>query len=151
MELILFFILYIIFWIVYYYIEGRHDAAIIHWLDSTYVTDINELSYYSEIWHKFDAYEKALVHLVITSILLFIEFNVLAYLSLLILSLSIRIIVHNLIINKFRNLPNDYLGTDSFDVFLKYLESKLGISQWTFKLSIFFISLFFSILLLFFK
>jgi hypothetical protein len=141
MEPLLFLILYFFFWVLYYYIESKHDASVILWKNST--TDKNltneqrKLSdKYRKDWHEYDAYEKALVHIVVTLLALLLNITPWFILPLLLLSLGIRLIVHDTLINKFLGIDINHIGTtDRFDIILRYLEQK-GISQWAIKIGI---------------
>lgn len=138
MTLLLFLILYFSFWIVYYFLESNHDAAIILWKNST--TDKNLTKEQRDLadkhrknWHYFDMLEKTLTHIVISLIPLLIGGSVWFVLSLLLLSVAIRLILHNLLINDFLGIDINHIGTtDWFDILLRLFEEK-GISQWTIK------------------
>jgi hypothetical protein len=151
---LIFLMLYFVFWMIYYYIESKHDASVILWKNST--TDKNltkeqrELSdKYRKDWHEYDAYEKALVHIVVTLPVLFIGGSIWLVLSLILLSLGIRLILHDLLINKFLGIDINHIGTtNGFDIFLRSLEEK-GISQWTVKIVIINVAILLSIIFLF--
>lgn len=153
MEL-LFVIIYFIFWIAYYILEGIHDANIILWKQATanpiLTTDQKALNEkYNQNWHEYDAYEKALTHIAITASIFFIGGSIWLFLSLILMSVSIRILIHNYCINKFMNIDVNYIGTtDWFDLFMRKLEDK-GISQWTVKFVLLGISILLVILFLF--
>lgn len=146
MELFLFVIAYILFWCTYYYVEGRHDANVILWKqmsdkkDKT-IHEINLEKLYNKNWHKYDAYEKLMVHLTLPIVSLLFQCNIIFIIGLFILSISIRLYVHNMVINKYTGKEIDYIGlTDWFDIFLLELNSS-GVSQWIFKGIIFIISI----------
>jgi len=65
------------------------------------------------------------------------------------LSLGIRLLLHDTLINKFLGIDINHIGTtDWFDIFLRGLEEK-GISQWTIKIGIVILALILCILFLF--
>lgn len=146
-------IVYFIFWIVYYIIEGTHDANVILWQQATINTNATSdqkllSKKYNQLWHEYDAYEKGLTHIALTLPILLIGGGWLLFISLLILSLSIRLLVHNYCINKFMKIDINHIGTtDWFDIFMRNLENK-GISQWTIKFGLLGLSIILVILFL---
>jgi len=153
MTLLLFLILYFIFWVAYYYFESKHDASIILWKNSTTDKNLSQEQIklsdkYRTDWHEYDVYEKILTHIAIALPVLFIG-SVWFLLSLLLLSLGIRLLLHDTLINKFLGIDINHIGTtDWFDIFLRGLEEK-GISQWTIKIGIVILALILCILFLF--
>ena len=153
MEL-LFVIVYFIFWIGYYILESAHDANLILWQQTTANPNLPEdkklpAKKYSQAWHEYDAYEKGITHIAITLPIFFLGGSIWLFGALLLLSLSIRILVHNYFINKFMNIDVNYIGTtDWFDLFMRKLEDK-GISQWPVKFAVLGISILLVILFLF--
>lgn len=153
MSLLLFLILYIVFWVLYYYLESRHDAAVILWKNSS--ADRNQTKEDREVsdkhrknWHYYDMLEKSITHIVITLPVLLIGGSIWLLASLLLLSLGIRLIIHNLLINKFLGIDINHIGTtDWVDILFREFESN-GISQWTIKVGIIFITIMLSILFL---
>lgn len=154
MDLILFSILYFVFWIIYYAIESYHDANVILWNQVTYdrnaTQDKRDLAQkYSTLWHDWDGVEKGLVHIVITAIVFLLGGNIWICASLLLLSLSIRFLVHDYLINIFLGVSASHIGTTHWiDIFMRKLES-IGISQWVVKFTLLFISIILVLIFLF--
>ena len=154
MSLLLFLILYIVFWVLYYYLESRHDASVILWRNST--SDKNPTKAERDLadkhrksWHYYDMLEKSLTHIVLTLPVLLIGGSIWLLLSLLLLSLGIRLLVHNLLINKFLGIDINHIGTtDWSDILFREFEEN-GISQWTIKGGIVFISMALCVIFLF--
>lgn len=151
--ILLYVIIYFIFWILYYIIEGIHDANVILWQQSTIsptlTNDQKLLSTKHRLeWHEYDAYEKGLTHIALTLPIFLIGGGWLLAISLLILSLSIRLLVHNYCINKFMGIDINHIGTtDLFDLFMKHM-ADTGISQWTIKFGLLGLSIILVILFL---
>lgn len=154
MSLLLFLILYFVFWIAYYYLESRHDASVILWKNSTADKNLTkeqrDLSdKHRKNWHYYDMLEKTLAHIVITLPVLFIGGTIWLVLSLLLLSLGIRLLVHNLLINEFLGININHIGTtDWADILFRKFEDK-GISQWTIKGGIIIVAIALCILFIF--
>jgi len=154
MTLLLFLILYFIFWVAYYYFESKHDASVILWKNSTSDKNLSQEQVklsdkYRNDWHEYDMYEKTLTHMAITLPVLFIGGSVWFLLSLLLLSLAIRLLLHDTLINKFLGISINHIGTtDKFDIFLRRLEAK-GISQWVLKSGVMVLAIALCVLFLF--
>jgi len=144
--LAIFSIVYFLFWIAFYAIEGTHDAHVILWqqtsVDKNLPADKKTLAQkYDKAWHTDSAFEKAITHLALTIPIFFIGGGIYLFVALLLLSLSVRLLVHNYFINKMMGIDVNHIGTlDWFDIFLAGLQNK-GISQWFIKFSLLIISI----------
>lgn len=151
--MVLFFILFLAFWILYYYFDSRVDAYIEMWKNSVDNKNITitqrELSHKYELSRKsYDLYKRLCLHIFVTLPVIFFGANLFLFFSMLLLSLSIRPIVHSYLVNRFLGIDINHLGnTDWVDIFLREVE-KTGISQWYVRFAFFIIFFVLSILFL---
>ena len=133
-----FVIAYFIFWVIYYIIVGSRNANMMLWQqkssDPNLSPDTKSLeTKYNMKWHQYDVYEKTLIHVLLTSFIFFIGGGITLFVSLLLLSVSLRVLVYNYCMNRFMDIDINHVGTCNwFDLLLRKLEDK-GISQWTVK------------------
>lgn len=144
---------YLIFWIVYYSIEGYHDANVILWQQTTQsktltVEEQQTALKYNKKWHEIDSYEKAITHLAISIPVLFLGGTIFLAISILFMSLAVRWLVHDAVVNKELGIDVNHIGVVSgVDIWLKKMCDK-GISQWTIKGGLLAISIILTVILL---
>jgi len=142
MELILL-ICSIIFWIIYYFFEGSHDAAFVKETEII-KNEVDEDKYRSiepkvikfELsWHLWDSFEKALVKIIISILVFLITDNLLFAIQLLLLSVAIRSIMHDLVVALKLGKGLNHIGPDFlwWDRFLRRMQNR-GINQYLIKL-----------------
>jgi len=96
----------LVFWVVYYLFEGNHDVAFIRERDAIhrYLNPAEqqevapEVRKYEKAWHMFDAWEKTLVKLLVAGTVYLLTTDLLFTVQMLILSLFIRVIVHDAVV-----------------------------------------------------
>ncbi|MBU0472912.1 MAG: hypothetical protein KKF62_01980 [Bacteroidetes bacterium] len=143
-------LLYILFWFVVYFIEGTHDAYITKETNEHPPAKNSYLAnYYKDKWHTWDSYQFAIWHTVIASLLAIAmscsQFLTLT-LSLIFVSVSIRIVAHDLFYDLGMNrsiftIPTSEGKWDWWDRFISWLDKKCFIHPFYLR----FIPLFFSI------
>lgn len=142
MELIIF-LSAIIFWIIYYLFEGLHDTAFIKERDvikekvsdDNYKEIENIVWHYEKLWHRFDSFEKSLVKIVFSILVYLITDNILFSFQLLCLALTIRIIMHDLVVAIGLGKGINHIGPSQdiwWDSFLRKMNSA-GINQYFIK------------------
>lgn len=152
--MILFFISYIVFWIIYYYLESRKNSLLILWKNSTSEKNISkeqkQLSDKYEVkCQEFDGYRKMLVHIIITLPIFLVGANIFAFFSLLFLSFGIKLLLSDLLVHYFLGINVHHIDTINWiDIILREIE-RWGISQWVVKSVIILITLILSIIFLF--
>jgi|GEM_PF-2204777 len=135
-----------VFWIVYYLFEGLHDACVIN--QRNYLinlvnrngikADEEQLYKWNNRFHDYDSWEKAITKIVVAILIYFISESFLFSLLMLILSVAIRIVVHDLVISVNIGQKWDYVGvtdTNFWDIFLQKMKSK-GVSPTLIRVSI---------------
>jgi len=143
MELILF-IGSILFWILYYIFEGSHDAAFAK--ETKLLRDnIDQEKYNTEVkdgfvkheldWHLFDALEKALTKIVFSILIYLITTNLLFSFQMLLLSVGIRSVMHDMVVALRLGKGLKHIGPDFlwWDRFLRKMQN-VGINQYVIKL-----------------
>lgn len=142
MEVILF-IGTILFWILYYFFEGSHDAAFAKEtklftdnMDEDKITKIKKNFVKLELdWHLFDALEKALTKIVFAILIYLITYNLLFSFQMLLLSVGIRSVMHDLVVALWLGKGIHHIGPDFlwWDRFLRKMQNR-GINQYLIKL-----------------
>jgi len=133
----------IIFWIIYYIFEGSHDAAFAK--ETKLLRDVIEKEKYSEIegsfikheldWHLFDSLEKALTKIVFAILIYLITNNFLFAFQMLLLSVGIRSVMHDMVVALRLGKGLNHIGPDFlwWDRFLRKMQN-IGINQYLIKL-----------------
>jgi len=142
MELFLF-IGSIFFWILYYIFEGSHDAAFAH--ETKLLRDNIDSEKYNKIkdgfikyeldWHLFDSLEKALTKIVFAILIYLITDNFLFSFQILLLSVGIRSVMHDMVVALRLGKGLKHIGPDFlwWDRFLRRMQN-VGVSQYVIKL-----------------
>lgn len=134
--MILYIIGFVVFWTIFYIFEGKRDGY--HSLElnqSTGWKDVNKKREYNKCWHNDAAIYLALTHLAISFLYSFvIGEGILFGIALTLISVSLRILLHDGMINITRGLDWNYYSTcdykgDWWDCFLIKMRDK-GIPQW---------------------
>ncbi|MBU1115005.1 MAG: hypothetical protein KKE09_07715 [Bacteroidetes bacterium] len=135
-------IVFILFWVLIYYIEGTHDAYITKETNEhPSAKNASLANFYKGKWHTWDTYQFAILHTVIASLLAIamscaqfvFDFHfVLLTLSLICISVSIRIIAHDLFYDLGMKRSNFTIPTcqgswDWWDCFIVWLNNHVGI------------------------
>lgn len=143
MELFLF-IGSILFWILYYIFEGSHDAAFAN--ETKLLRDNIDEEKYDKIkegfikheldWHLFDSLEKALTKIVFAILIYFITNNFLFSFQMLLLSVGIRSVMHDMVVALRLGKGLKHIGPDFlwWDRFLRRMQN-IGVNQYFIKLS----------------
>lgn len=142
MELIIF-LSSILFWIVYYIFEGLHDSAFIKERDvikekvndEKYKTIDAQVKYYERLWHKYDNFEKSLVKIVFSIFVFIITNNLLFSFQLLCLAVTIRMIMHDLVVALGLGKGINHIGPSEdiwWDSFLRRMNNA-GVNQYFIK------------------
>lgn len=142
MEIILL-ICSIIFWVIYYFFEGSHDAAFVKEMEIIR-NEVDENKYRSiepkvikfELsWHMWDSLEKALVKITFSILVFLITDNLLFAIQLLLLSVAVRSIMHDLVVSLKLGKGLNHIGPDFlwWDRFLRRMKN-IGINQYLIKL-----------------
>ena len=131
-------ILYIALWIFLYYLEGFHDAFIT--LETNeYPPAYNyvKANYYKGKWHKYDTYSYAIFHIAIALLVAFTMSpepftSHFLTLALIFISVSIRIVAHDLFYDIGMNrsiftIPTCQGSWDWWDCFIVWIDKKLGV------------------------
>jgi hypothetical protein len=129
-------IIYILFWFLVYFIEGTHDAYITketneHPPAKNYVL----ANFYKGKWHTWDSYQFAIWHIVIALLLASNSLSEILYLkalSLITISVSIRIVAHDLFYDLGMNrsiftIPTCQGSWDWWDCFIVWLNKNIGV------------------------
>ena len=134
--MVLYLISFVIFWIIFYIFEGKRDGH--HSLElnqSIGWKDVNKKREYNKCWHNDAAIYLALTHLTISFLFAFvIGEDILFGIGLTLISVSLRVLLHDGMINITRGLDWNYYSTcdykgDWWDCFLIKMRDK-GIPQW---------------------
>lgn len=129
-------VLFIVFWIIFYIFEGKRDGH--HSLElnqSSGWKDVNKKREYNKCWHNDAAIYLALTHLAISFLFAFvIGQGILFGVGLTLISVSLRVLLHDGMINITRGISWNYYSTcdykgDWWDCFLITMRDK-GIPQW---------------------
>ena len=142
MEYIIF-ILSIVFWIVYYIFEGLHDVAFIKERDiiiekvskENYELIDPKVKHYEILWHRYDSFEEALVKIVFSIMIFMITENTLFALQILFLAVTVRMIMHDLVVALGLGKGLNHIGPSEdiwWDTFLRRMQ-KFGINQYLIK------------------
>lgn len=120
MEMLIFLSVYItLYWSVYYYFEAKHDANVIRELNFYKNNSIKNSSTdgieYSIKWHLNDLYEKITTHFTTALLILLVTNNPMFAILLGLHSISIRLALHDNLINKFLDMPSDYVSVSDTD------------------------------------
>jgi len=142
MELFLF-IGSVLFWILYYIFEGSHDAAFAR--ETKLLRDNIDEEKYAKIksgfikyeldWHLFDSLEKALTKIVFAMLIYLITDNFLFSFQMLLLSVGIRSVMHDMVVALRLGKGLKHIGPDFlwWDRFLRRMQN-YGINQYLIKL-----------------
>lgn len=132
-----------IFWILYYIFEGIHDSTFAEETkllrknidEVTYIKIKDQFVKLELDWHLFDALEKALTKIVIALLIFLITQNFLFSFQMLLLSVGIRSIMHDLVVAIKLKKGLNHIGPDFlwWDRFFRKMQSK-GINQYIIKL-----------------
>lgn len=140
MSFAVFIYLWITFWIVTYYFEAVHDAAICEIeVDLAKYQDVRRKAELSKRWHLFDGFMFALMHLFLT-LLAVVLFDFWSGVVLLSVSLGIRVLLHDTLIEMlwkgkiFRPTMNG--AWDYWDGIQAYLDERFGLSPLLFRIII---------------
>lgn len=153
----LYIVIYLLFFIIYYMIEGLHDGHVILWERAYEKTSdsvnnffhANKFKFHSNKWHTLDMYEKIMVHIIVSLFLYVMITDIVLVIMATISGLSIRWVVHDMVINRLLKQPLGYVGTTATtDKIIRYIHENYKISQWILKLVPLFISLLLIILFL---
>ncbi len=145
---------FVVFWIVFYIFEGKRDGH--HSLElnqSTGWKDVNKKREYNKCWHNDAAIYLALTHISISILFaLVISQTIWIGLALTAISVSIRILLHDGMINITRGIGWNYYSTcdykgDWWDCFLIKMRDK-GINQYVIRISFLILSIALLIILL---
>jgi len=148
-------LLYILFWFVVYFIEGTHDAYITKETNEHPPAPNSYLAnYYKGKWHTWDTYQFTIWHIVVP--LLFASSFIplpflLSTLSLILISVSIRIVAHDLFYDlgmkrSIFTIPTCQGNWDWWDCFIVWIDAKIGVPPFYLR----FIPLFLSIIIHYF-
>ena len=141
MELFLF-IGSVLFWILYYIFEGSHDAAFAR--ETKLLRDNIDEEKYAKIksgfikyeldWHLFDSLEKALTKIVFAMLIYLITDNFLFSFQMLLLSVGIRSVMHDMVVALRLGKGLKHIGPDFlwWDRFLRRMQN-YGINQYLIK------------------
>jgi len=148
-------LIFIAFWFIVYFIEGTHDSFITketnqHPQPTSPQAKILA-NYYKGKWHTWDTYQFAIWHIII-ALLLASSFFPLTFLlstfSLILISVSIRIVAHDLFFDLGVNrsiftIPTCQGKWDWWDCFIVWIDAKIGVPPFYLR----FIPLFLSIII----
>ncbi len=132
-----------VFWIIYYIFEGSHDGTFAK--ETKILRDKIDKAEFEKIrsnfvkleldWHLFDALEKALTKIVIAILIFLVTQNLIFSFQMLLLSVAIRSVMHDLVVALKLNKGLRHIGPDFlwWDRFLRNMQNH-GINQYIIKL-----------------
>lgn len=139
---LLFLILYIVLWVFLYYLEGTHDAFItLETNEHPPAEDYIQSNFYKGKWHTLDSYSYAIFHIVFSlfaaTLLKQGMFHV-SFLAFLSISISVRIIFHDLFYDigvkrSILTVPSYQGSWNWYDGFLIWVYNTFRINPFPFK------------------